>query len=112
MFQHGYAQGDGTVSYEDPFSAASAVDWFNGKDFQGTRNAWCMVVTAAAGVLSLGNVGAPSRPCASRGFLACVRCGFSTTKFPFPPGNSAHSPQQRSAITTPLLNLGGKRSSP
>jgi len=28
-------QGDGTVSYEDPFSAASAVQWFNGKDFRG-----------------------------------------------------------------------------
>ena len=29
-------QGDGTVTYEDPFSAASAVEWFNGKDFKGT----------------------------------------------------------------------------
>ena len=28
-------QGDGTVSYEDPFSAASAVQWFNGKEFKG-----------------------------------------------------------------------------
>lgn len=28
-------QGDGTVSYEDPFSAASAVQWFNGKEFNG-----------------------------------------------------------------------------
>lgn len=28
-------QGDGTVSYVDPFSAASAVEWFNGKDFKG-----------------------------------------------------------------------------
>jgi len=32
-------QGDGTVSYEDPFSAASAVEWFNGKDFKGVRAA-------------------------------------------------------------------------
>ncbi len=28
-------QGDGTVSYDDPYSAASAVEWFNGKEFQG-----------------------------------------------------------------------------
>lgn len=28
-------QGDGTVAYEDPFSAGSAVQWFNGKEFQG-----------------------------------------------------------------------------
>ena len=28
-------QGDGTVSYVDPFSATSAVEWFNGKDFKG-----------------------------------------------------------------------------
>lgn len=28
-------QGDGTVTYEDPFSAASAVEWFNGKEFKG-----------------------------------------------------------------------------
>jgi len=27
------------VSYEDPFSAASAVEWFNGKDFKGARAA-------------------------------------------------------------------------
>ncbi len=27
------------MSYEDPFSAASAVDWFNGKDFKGARAA-------------------------------------------------------------------------
>ena len=28
-------QGDGTVSYEDPFSAASAVQWFNDKEWKG-----------------------------------------------------------------------------
>lgn len=28
-------QGDGTVTYQDPFSAASAVQWFNGKEFKG-----------------------------------------------------------------------------
>ncbi len=27
------------MSYEDPFSAASAVEWFNGKDFKGARAA-------------------------------------------------------------------------
>ncbi|KAK9846514.1 hypothetical protein WJX81_005757 [Elliptochloris bilobata] len=32
----GALKGDGTVSYEDPFSAASAVEWFNGKDFNGS----------------------------------------------------------------------------
>ena len=30
-----YEQGDGTVAYEDPFSAGSAVQWFNGKEFNG-----------------------------------------------------------------------------
>jgi RNA-binding protein FUS len=29
----GALKGDGTVQYEDPFSAASAVEWFNGKPF-------------------------------------------------------------------------------
>ena len=28
-------QGDCTVTYDDAFSAASAVEWFNGKDFKG-----------------------------------------------------------------------------
>ncbi len=28
-------KGDGTVSYEDPFSAASAVDWFSNKEWKG-----------------------------------------------------------------------------
>lgn len=32
----GTLKGDGTVSYEDPFSAASAVSWFNDKEFKGT----------------------------------------------------------------------------
>ena len=31
----GKPKGDCTVTYEDPFSAASAVSWFNGKDFKG-----------------------------------------------------------------------------
>ena len=31
----GAPKGDGTVSYEDPFSAASAVKWFDGKEFKG-----------------------------------------------------------------------------
>lgn len=31
----GALKGDGTVSYEDPFSAGSAVEWFNGKDWKG-----------------------------------------------------------------------------
>ncbi|KAG1672854.1 hypothetical protein FOA52_004658 [Chlamydomonas sp. UWO 241] len=30
----GEFKGDGTVSYEDPFSAASAIEWFNGKEFK------------------------------------------------------------------------------
>ena len=31
----GALKGDGTVTYEDPFSAASAVQWFHGKEFKG-----------------------------------------------------------------------------
>ena len=31
----GQMKGDGTVTYEDPFSAGSAVQWFNGKEFKG-----------------------------------------------------------------------------
>jgi RNA-binding protein FUS len=31
----GALKGDGTVSYEDPFSAASAVEWFNNKEWKG-----------------------------------------------------------------------------
>ncbi|KAJ9534993.1 hypothetical protein QJQ45_029647, partial [Haematococcus lacustris] len=36
----GALKGDGTVTYEDPFSASSAVEWFNNKD-------WKAVVVAA-----------------------------------------------------------------
>ena len=31
----GNLKGDGTVSYEDPFSAASAIEWFNNKEWKG-----------------------------------------------------------------------------
>ena len=31
----GQLKGDGTVSYEDPFSAASAIEWFHKKEWQG-----------------------------------------------------------------------------
>lgn len=31
----GALKGDGTVSYEDPFSAGSAVEWFNQKEWKG-----------------------------------------------------------------------------
>ena len=33
----GQPKGDGTVTYEDPFSAGSAVQWFNGKEFKGAE---------------------------------------------------------------------------
>ncbi len=33
----GQLKGDGTVTYEDPFSAASAVQWFDGKEFKGAH---------------------------------------------------------------------------
>ena len=36
--QTGQMKGDGTVTYEDPFSAASAVQWFNDKEFKGASN--------------------------------------------------------------------------
>ena len=36
--QTGQMKGDGTVTYEDPFSAASAVQWFNNKEFKGASN--------------------------------------------------------------------------
>ncbi|KAL6754133.1 hypothetical protein V8C86DRAFT_2709850 [Haematococcus lacustris] len=32
----GALKGDGTVTYEDPFSASSAVEWFNNKDWKGS----------------------------------------------------------------------------
>ncbi|DBB05264.1 hypothetical protein WJX82_007423 [Trebouxia sp. C0006] len=32
----GTLKGDGTVTYEDPFSAGSAVQWFHGKEFKGS----------------------------------------------------------------------------
>lgn len=31
----GALKGDGTVTYEDPFSAASAVEWFDNKEWKG-----------------------------------------------------------------------------
>jgi RNA-binding protein FUS len=33
----GELKGDCTVTYEDPFSAASAVEWFHNKDWKGAR---------------------------------------------------------------------------
>ena len=36
--QTGQMKGDGTVTYEDPFSAASAVQWFNDKEFKGAAD--------------------------------------------------------------------------
>jgi len=30
----GVMKGDGTITYEDPFAAGSAVSWFNGKEFR------------------------------------------------------------------------------
>ena len=36
-------KGDGTVTYEDPFSAASAVQWFNDKEFKGTATTPALV---------------------------------------------------------------------
>ena len=35
----GELKGDGTVTYDDPFSAASAVEWFNKKDWKGAAAA-------------------------------------------------------------------------
>ena len=40
-------QGDGTVTYQDPFSAASAVQWFNGKEFKGVGSAITLDHTTA-----------------------------------------------------------------
>ena len=34
---NGQLKGDGTVSYDDPFSAASAIEWFGGKEWKGKR---------------------------------------------------------------------------
>lgn len=43
----GALKGDGTVSYEDPFSAGSAVQWFNDKEFKGGYVAvWCCLACA------------------------------------------------------------------
>ena len=33
----GKPKGDATVSYEDPATAKAAVEWFDGKDFQGSK---------------------------------------------------------------------------
>ncbi|KAI8473385.1 MAG: hypothetical protein J3K34DRAFT_185054 [Monoraphidium minutum] len=33
----GALKGDATITYEDPFSAGSAVQWFNGKEWKGAR---------------------------------------------------------------------------
>lgn len=47
----GALKGDGTVSYEDPFSAGSAVEWFNGKEWKGVK-ASDHTFTAADGVIA------------------------------------------------------------
>lgn len=46
----GQLKGDGTVSYEDPFSAGSAVDWFNNKEWKGVKQShkYTQITAAAA----------------------------------------------------------------
>lgn len=41
----GALKGDGTVSYEDPFSAGSAVEWFNEKEWKGESGCATMWLT-------------------------------------------------------------------
>ena len=36
----GKPKGDATVSYEDPSTAKAAVEWFDGKDFQGSKQSF------------------------------------------------------------------------
>ncbi|CAD7700839.1 unnamed protein product [Ostreobium quekettii] len=38
----GALKGDGTVTYEDPFAAASALQWFNDKEFKGSVLKVCL----------------------------------------------------------------------
>ena len=41
----GQLKGDGTVTFEDPFSAASAVSWFDKKEWNGAQEArGCLVL--------------------------------------------------------------------
>lgn len=41
--QSGGLKGDGTVTYEDPYAAASAVQWFDNKEFKGALGQVCGV---------------------------------------------------------------------
>ena len=43
----GQPKGDGTVTYEDPFTAGSAVSWFSGKEFKGEQCFWQWCAAAA-----------------------------------------------------------------
>jgi hypothetical protein len=43
----GALKGDGTVTYDDPFSAGSAVSWFDGKEYKGV----CFLRARAKSVL-------------------------------------------------------------
>jgi hypothetical protein len=49
----GALKGDGTVSYEDPFSAASAVEWFNNKEWKGGLRLYFGRADAAVNMLCL-----------------------------------------------------------
>lgn len=40
----GALKGDGTVTYEDPFAAGSAVEWFNNKEWKGTTCDGCSML--------------------------------------------------------------------
>lgn len=62
----GLLKGDGTVSYEDPFSAASAVSWFHNKPWKGEgAGAIIMQVAVTSPVLSC-RLHCESRPVTSQ----------------------------------------------
>lgn len=61
------------MSYEDPFSAASAVEWFNGKDFNGAQPLHTRMVADVVGPASASRVLLLRSPCWQWAY-ASMRC--------------------------------------
>ena len=68
----GEPKGDCTVTYEDPFTAASAVNWFNDQEFQGAQGGLYSIPYTGKGSSASESVRATSHGVA---FRSCMQDG-------------------------------------
>jgi hypothetical protein len=95
----GMLKGDGTLAYEDIFTAASAIEWFNGKEWNGARHPLFACLAGS-------RMGAPSRAPSGGGarasqpsFLSAGRPRQGTE--PVRWGPCCHRPSPRGTLHAP-----------